>query len=90
MIGKWVMVDEGEYYQVGEVTALYTDYIFVRLRPPDPTMVPHYRLFHFQDLFQSMTFFFDTEAELDAFIASFEEGSEPKLKLVKLRGEDQA
>lgn len=87
MIGKWAMIDEGEYYQVGEIRSLHGECVFVRLRPPN-SGVPHYRLFNFQDLVQSMTFFFDTEAELDAFIASFEEGGEPKLKLVKLRGED--
>lgn len=85
MIGKWVLVDDGEYYHVGEVVSLAEGCALLRLRP---TKGPsHQRLFFLDALSnETLSVWFDAEAELDAYLAWLEEPSEDsKLKVVKLR-----
>ena len=83
MIGKWVIVDDGDSYQVGVVTALIEVFVLVHIRPVQGPV--HYQLFCMCDLTSdTMSAFFDTEAELDSYIAWIERNSTSKPKVVNL------
>lgn len=88
MLGKWVMIDDGEYYQVGVVTFTTDEYAFIRLRPPGEGPV-HYRLYELGRLAVTDTMFFDLEKELDDFIAWLEVDPNPQLKVVSLKGKSE-
>ena len=81
IVGKWVLVNEEEYYHSGCVTTVVGECLFIKLRPL-PHCEEHYRLFNLAMLLES--FFFDTEAELDEFMKCMESDTDPKLKIVTL------
>jgi hypothetical protein len=87
MLGKWVLIDDGEYYQVGEITFTTNEYAFVRMRPPNGCV--YYRLYDLMHLAANETMFFESEKELDAFIEWIEKDSSPKLKVVSLKGKNK-
>lgn len=80
MIGKWVCVNDGGHYNVGQVVAVVgVDFALVKIRPVygPPTM----RLYEMSE-FTNGSPLFDTEKELDEYIAWFETPDENKPKIV--------
>ncbi len=80
MIEKWVCVNDGEHYNVGQVvTVVGVDFALVKSRPVyGPQTMRLYKM----SAFTNESPFFDTEKELDEYIAWFETLDEGKPKLV--------
>lgn len=86
LVGRWVIIndEDGEHYQVGRVVAADDDFAVVDVRPP-----PHGRKFSRLIFLMEMSedgrvLLFDSEADLDAWVAWADAPNEKAPKVVKM------
>ena len=68
LIGKWVVIDEGDSFRVGEVKGIVGDAAYVSIRCEAVHKHPQIsQLIPLVSLQEKYNFFFDTEEQLDAW-----------------------
>ena len=89
MIGKWILINEEEYYNVGEIIKVIEVvgemYFLVRVRPVSGSP-PSQRIYFIGELTaESGSAVFDTEEEMDAYVSWLEAPDESKPRIVSMR-----
>lgn len=83
MLGKWVLLDEGDHYHTGQIVWVKQEYVLIKV--DTLSEVPsHMRLFPIERLTSTFSAVFDTQAELDAFLEWMDGGAERKLRVVPI------
>lgn len=86
---KWILVDKGEHYLVGQVTDIEGDYILVRMRQLDNKCPWYFNMFHISELSCDCrecvnSLFFDDEDKLNAWIKFVDQENEIKNNVVSI------
>lgn len=90
LTGKWAFVNEEDYYHIGQVIGSAADGACVLIRTTSPDGPPTIRMFGLTEMMSDTgTSFFDTEAELNEWLAwletSGEDAKPAHLKVVSIK-----
>lgn len=71
---KWLLIDRGDHYTIGQIAEVNGDYILVRVQVKSDAPTDYYNVYHIGELSCECrqcvnTLFFDSEAQMKKWIA---------------------